>query len=179
MTNAELAILSLVIESPHYGYEIEQIIEQRGMRDWTEIGFSSIYYLLKKLEKKGFISNRLEDQPGPGPARKIYAITSEGKNAWREATISALSQPQQTYPLIQIGLAGIPGLSRTEAKSALINYKQNLEHRKGYVITRREIQEPLPYHVEWMFGYSLAVIEAEIQYTQKIIDEMDGFDGKV
>ena len=51
MTNAELAILSLIGESPRHGYEIEQVIEARGMREWTEIGFSSIYYLLKKLEK--------------------------------------------------------------------------------------------------------------------------------
>ncbi|MGD8625667.1 MAG: helix-turn-helix transcriptional regulator, partial [Anaerolineae bacterium] len=48
MTNAELAILTLVAEAPHHGYEIEQIIQERGMREWTEVGFSSIYYLLKK-----------------------------------------------------------------------------------------------------------------------------------
>ncbi|MBN1537006.1 MAG: PadR family transcriptional regulator [Anaerolineales bacterium] len=173
MTNAELAILSLVSENPHYGYEIEQIIELRGMRDWTEIGFSSIYYLLKKLEKKGYIRSQLDSQTGLGPARKMYAMTSKGKSAWREATLKALSEPQQTYPLIQMGLAGIPGLSRADVKAALIRYKQNLVQREAYVIARRESQRPLPSHVEWMFGYSLAVIQAEIQVTQKILDEMD------
>ena len=44
MTNAELAVLSLVVEAPRHGYEIEQAIAERGMREWTEIGFSSIYY---------------------------------------------------------------------------------------------------------------------------------------
>ena len=39
MTHAEFAILSLIAEAPRHGYEIEQTIEQRGMRDWTEIGF--------------------------------------------------------------------------------------------------------------------------------------------
>ncbi|MFL7891509.1 MAG: PadR family transcriptional regulator, partial [Anaerolineales bacterium] len=48
MTNAELAILSLIAEQPRHGYDIEQAIVARGMRDWTEIGFSSIYYLLNK-----------------------------------------------------------------------------------------------------------------------------------
>jgi DNA-binding PadR family transcriptional regulator len=55
MTNAELAVLSLIAEQPRHGYDIEQIIEARGMRDWTEIGFSSIYYLLNKLEEAGMI----------------------------------------------------------------------------------------------------------------------------
>jgi len=174
LTNAELAILSLVIEKPYYGYEIEQIIEQRGMRDWTEVGFSSIYYLLKKLKKKGFISSCLDEQPGPGPARKIYTITPDGKRAWRDATLIALSEPQPQYPLIQIGIAGIPGLPRDEAKAALISYKHNLEQREKYVIARRDAQRPLPIHVEWMFGFSLAVTHAEIQYTQQMIEEMKG-----
>ncbi|MDZ4159188.1 MAG: helix-turn-helix transcriptional regulator, partial [Anaerolineaceae bacterium] len=55
MTNAELAILSLLVERALHGYEIERIIQERGIRDWTEIGFSSIYYLLKKLKNKGLI----------------------------------------------------------------------------------------------------------------------------
>ena len=50
MSSAELAILSLIAEKPRHGYEIDEVIEERGMRDWTEIGFSSIYYLLNKLE---------------------------------------------------------------------------------------------------------------------------------
>lgn len=173
MTNVELAILSLVCESPHYGYEIEQIIEQRGMRDWTEIGFSSIYYLLKKLEAKGFITSRLEEKSGPGPARKIYAITPEGKNNWREAILTALSQPQQLYPLIQIGMAGIPGLSKEETKQALINYCQNLKQREQYVRSRMESQMPLPYHVEWMFRHSLTMIKSEIKFIHQMIDELE------
>ena len=71
MTNAELAILSLIAEQPRHGYDIEQVIEARGMREWTEIGFSSIYYLLKKLEKDGLIESQLEQQEGKGPARKV------------------------------------------------------------------------------------------------------------
>ena len=55
MTNTELAILGLIAEQPRHGYQIEQVIEERGMRNWTEIGFSSIYYLLKKLEKAGYV----------------------------------------------------------------------------------------------------------------------------
>jgi hypothetical protein len=29
-----MAILSLVFEQPRHGYEIEQVIEERGMRNW-------------------------------------------------------------------------------------------------------------------------------------------------
>jgi len=68
MTNAELAILSLIAQQPRHGYEIEQVIEERGMRDWTEVGFSSIYYLLNKLEKDSLIEGHVESHVGQGPA---------------------------------------------------------------------------------------------------------------
>ena len=48
LSNAEYAVLSLLAEAPRHGYGVERIVEERGMRNWTEIGFSSIYFLLKK-----------------------------------------------------------------------------------------------------------------------------------
>ena len=80
MTNAELAILSLIAQQPRHGYEIEQVIEARGMREWTEVGFSSIYYLLKKLEQKGYVKAQLI-AADRGPARKVYSITPAGEKA--------------------------------------------------------------------------------------------------
>jgi DNA-binding PadR family transcriptional regulator len=53
LTDAELLLLGLVAEMPRHGYELDQVIQQRGMREWTEIGFSSIYFVLGKLEKLG------------------------------------------------------------------------------------------------------------------------------
>jgi DNA-binding PadR family transcriptional regulator len=38
MTDAELAILSIVAEEPIYGYDIQTIITQRALRIWTNIG---------------------------------------------------------------------------------------------------------------------------------------------
>src|SRR3970040_1003608 len=93
MTNAELAILGLVLEKPRHGYEIEQVIEARGMREWTEVGFSSIYYILKKLETERLCRSQTERQSGRGPARRVYQITPAGEKAWREATRGALSGP--------------------------------------------------------------------------------------
>ena len=51
----EAAILGLLWEKPLYGYTIEKIIEERGMRHWTDIGFSSIYYVLKRLESRNLL----------------------------------------------------------------------------------------------------------------------------
>ena len=57
LTDAQLLVLGLVAEMPRHGYELEQVIEQRGMREWTQIGFSSIYFVLGKLEKLGLVAS--------------------------------------------------------------------------------------------------------------------------
>ena len=92
MTNAELAVLGLVAERPRHGYEIDQVIKERGMRDWTDVGFSTIYYLLKNLERDGLIEGRLEE-PERGPARRVFHLTSGGRKAFQAAVLDALSVP--------------------------------------------------------------------------------------
>jgi len=114
VTNAELAILSLIVETPRHGYQIERVIEERGMREWTEIGFSSIYYVLKKLERNGWVESRIEQDEGRGPARKVYYVTQDGLDAWQEATLEVLSRPMRRYSSLQLGLSNLPGLGHEE-----------------------------------------------------------------
>jgi DNA-binding PadR family transcriptional regulator len=169
MTNAELAILSLVVEQPRHGYEMEQVIEERGMRDWTEIGFSSIYFLLNKLEKVGLVESQMEPSAGRGPARKVYHATPTGWEAYRGGVLAILSTPCFLFPPVQLGLANIPGLQQIEVLGALRQYREGLITRKEDVRQKRESQQPLPYFVEAMFDHSLTMIQAELDWIEKFI----------
>jgi DNA-binding PadR family transcriptional regulator len=173
MTNAELAILTLIAEKPRHGYDIEQVIEERGMREWTEIGFSSIYYLLKKLEEKGLIEGRMERQAGRGPARKVYEITDAGMEARRAGVLEALSVPRRAYPPLQLGLASLPRVSRSEALAALHRYQDRLRERLEHVRSRRDARRPLPYFVEAMFSHSVAMIEAERRWIERFMNQLE------
>jgi hypothetical protein len=44
-----IEVLGLLAEMPRHGYQLEQVIDDRGMREWTEIGFSSIYFVLNNV----------------------------------------------------------------------------------------------------------------------------------
>ena len=172
MTNAEFAILSLIAEQPRHGYEIEQIIEARGMRAWTEIGFSSIYYLLKKLEKEGLIQVKMERPPGQGPTRKVYSITQLGRQAQREATLHALSTPTQSYPPLQLGLANFPSVSRTEAIRALQDHREALAIKVQQLEEKRVAQQPLPDFVDAMFDQAITIHQAEYEWLDTFIQEL-------
>ena len=176
LTNAELAILSLVTETPRHGYEIEQVIEGRGMRDWTEVGFSSIYYVLKKLEKEGLVEGQLE-KAARGPARKVYRATPEGFATLRQSTLDALATlPHPTSPL-QLGLSNLPIISPTEAITALEAHRQALIGRIEGVQATWDRQRPLPYFVDAMFDHGLTMAQAELAWIEKFIKQVEEQNG--
>jgi DNA-binding PadR family transcriptional regulator len=172
MTNAELAVLSLIAEKPRHGYEIEQVIQEREMREWTEVGFSSIYYLLKKLEREGLIEGRLAETEH-GPARKVYRPTPAGWEAARAAVLEALSVPHRGYQSFHLGLANLPGIAPGEAVAALQHYRDELAAGRDRLRSRRDAQGPLPYFVEAMFDHTITMIGAEAAWVERFIKRME------
>lgn len=168
MKNADLAILGLVVEKPRYGYEIEQVIEERNMRDWTEIGFSSIYHILNRLEKNNYLAARLEASEGRGPARKVYEVTEDGRSAWYQATLEALSTPAKHDQSFYLGMVGLSAVPREEALKALENYRQKLHERRHVVNARRQAvgEGEALFIVDAMFDYGLHQIDAEIEWIE-------------
>ena len=174
MTNAELAILSLIAENPRHGYEIEQTIEMRGMRDWTEIGFSSIYYLLNKLEKSGLIVGELQQVGGKGPARKVYQVTDAGREMQAAATYDVLSTLRGGPVPFLLGLSNFPVLASEHALEALYTYHQQLVERHQQLAQRAGAQRGgAPFFVNAMFDYSLALIEAETKWLATFIQDLE------
>ncbi len=68
----ECIILSIVDISDSYGYEISQSIKKI-----SAIKESTLYPILKKLEKNGFLTTYSEEHNGR--KRKYYRITESGK----------------------------------------------------------------------------------------------------
>ena len=171
MTNAELAVLSLIAEQPRHGYEIEQVIEERGMRDWTEIGFSSIYYLLKKLEREGLVESQLTETDR-GPARKVFQITQTGEEARHAALLDVLSVPQPRQAGLAVGLGNLAGVAPDEALAALRSYRHALNAQLATIQARWESQRPVPYFVDALFDYSITMLRAEIEWVAGFIGDL-------
>ena len=178
MTNAELVILSLVAEMPRHGYQIEQVIEEREMREWTELGFSSIYYLLNKLEAAELIESVLEQSSGRGPARKVYTITEAGLKTYQQGILEALSEPPRPDSMFLLGMSNLPAVPHEQALTALQLYATNLAERRGHLQERMKIGEGVfPFHVGAMFDFSLTMIQAELAWLEGFIKKMEAQDG--
>jgi transcriptional regulator len=87
--SAELLILSLLETRPRHGYEIGQLIELRS-RGALRFNVASLYPLLYRLEKRGWIRGRWVEKAGQR-RRRYYRLTRAGKkilaaqrHGWRE-----------------------------------------------------------------------------------------------
>ena len=75
--SAELMILSLLDSQPRHGYEISRLIEQRSAGEVT-FRVASLYPLLYRLEKRGWIEGRWVEKAGQR-RRRYYKLTKEGR----------------------------------------------------------------------------------------------------
>jgi len=75
--SAELLILSLVEEQARHGYEIGQLIERRS-DGVLRFNIASLYPLLYRLEKRGWIDGRWVEKAGER-RRRYYELTAEGR----------------------------------------------------------------------------------------------------
>jgi DNA-binding PadR family transcriptional regulator len=171
LTNTELALLSLVMEREMHGYEMERLIEERGMRNWTQVGFSSIYFVLRKLEGAGLVVSRLEKAPGRGPARRVYAPSDRGREAYAANLHRALSEPERPYPLFLQGLAGLPSLPPAEAAACLGRYAAGLDARLAEIGAKEG--PGVSFHVAAMFSHARCLIEAERDWVLRFRERLE------
>lgn len=169
LTASELLLLGLVSEMPRHGYELEQVIAQRGMGEWTQIGFSSIYFVLGKLDQKGFVSSEV---PASAKAKKRVSITDAGREALVAETLEAFATVKSTVSPLQMALLHWSVLDRDQALGALQKrialVKQELDRLEGI----RFAQQPLPDHIDALFDHSLHQLEAEAAWLTKTLDYM-------
>jgi transcriptional regulator len=87
--SAELLILSLVEHEPRHGYELSKLIDSRS-NGAIRFHVASLYPLLYRLEKRGWIEGKWVEKAGQR-RRRYYRLTVEGRRVlaaqrrnWRE-----------------------------------------------------------------------------------------------
>lgn len=174
LTDAELVILSLILEQPQHGYQIEQQITLRNMRAWTDLATSSIYYLLGKLEEKGLIQQiPKETENQEKRPKKIYQVTEKGRLRWKESTLQALSTPKTTYTNFLMGLHNLWNIPPAEALEAVESYRDWLE--KDLQRQRDELKQlgMSFFPLDVLFDYSFVLGEAELGFLAELITRLE------
>lgn len=77
--STELLILALLEARPRHGYELGKLIEARS-NGRLQFRVGSLYPILCRLERKGFVAGRWAEKPGER-RRRFYRLTPQGRRA--------------------------------------------------------------------------------------------------
>ena len=148
INETETAILGLLYNKPMYGYEVEKVIEDRKMRNWASIGFSSIYYILNKLEKKELLHSEFVTTNGK-PSRKVYSISDDGKTVLKENITSFISQVTKEHSNFDLVLMNLEVLSKQEVLENLNDYLDSIDQEiKHYTNLEKELDSmDVPFYI--------------------------------
>src|SRR5438067_753766 len=92
LTTPDLVLLSLLAERPMHGYQINETLETRNIRDWAGVSRAQIYYSLDKLTGARLLMRSRDEGPAAGPERRVYRTTALGLRR----PSAALCAPQWT-----------------------------------------------------------------------------------
>jgi DNA-binding PadR family transcriptional regulator len=176
ITHVELMLLELVAEKKvASGYQLNRLVQEGRYRIWADIGTTSIYLGLEKLEKRGFLESTMDmSKTGRGPIPRKFRLTRKGKLILRDSVISALKDSRERERRFDLALAGLPVIKRSEALSALEKRKEMLLQSASSIMEKYNEQggDRLPFHARALFKHPLAQIEQELNFTQTVIDEL-------
>lgn len=168
-TDAELLLLGLLAEMPRHGYELEQEIERRGLREWTQIGFSSIYFVLAKLRRARLVAAR---RAARARSRKTFVLTDAGRRLLVAQTLTALGTYRPTYGSLLLGMIHWPVLTRKQALTALQGRGIAVDAELARLETMHANQQPLPDYVDAVFDFTMAQLKAEAEWIRRTFDYM-------
>lgn len=177
ISNKEMALLGLLSEGPMHAYGIEKEIENRSMREWTEISMSSVYKLLNKLEVEGLIGSEARLAPN-NVAQRVYEITENGRAALRERIKAFLSEPEHYLHRIDLATSHLDQLTREEAIECLRKYRDKLsegircyKELEGYLISVE-----CPNHSMALARRPQYLLEGEVGWVEEYISAISAMD---
>lgn len=171
LAETDVAVLGLLAEKPSYGYEIEQRVSSRGMRNWTRMEQSSIYNSLRRLERKGLV--RSERKEVDGRLRRIYVPTTEGSKTLAQEVYNNLSIPAKELTNFDLGLCNIYAIGREKAIDALMHYNRALEETISFFDSNAKKMRAFGIPIAaWLFERPSAECRARVQWIREFIEEL-------
>lgn len=180
-------ILGLINEKMHEGgchaYDINKRIEERGMRDWTNIGvdfsFSTIYRTLERLENDELVESFEEEIDGR--TRNIYKITNFGYEVLRNKVYEVLynyygKNDEDFY----VAFSMFPILIAEEQIEVFTHSLENIRnHRKELEIMLNEMKTnfpKMPINVTGLFIHPIRILEADEKFFEMVLAEVKNED---
>ncbi len=176
-----LAVLAGLEERAMHPYEMATTMRARHKDESIKLNFGSLYTVVEALQRHGLIEAQETEREGKRPERTVYRITAAGSAELLDWLSELISVPTKEYLRFEAGLSLLPVLSPSQAVELLEIRCQTLEvdlaqrRTVGGMIADQGV--PRLFTVE--FEYMTALVEAELEWSRKLIGEVksESFEG--
>jgi len=172
ISHKQFVILGLVAEEPSHAYSINQRIDERGMRDWTAIGKSSIYRIILELENIKLVEYYEEEVDHR--KRKVYTTTDYGARILKEKVYNVIKgfigkNDEDFY----VAFSMLPLLSTEQIIEA---FSYSIETMKRHIIELEKMLESnpnYPINVSGLFIHPIKILETDILFMEWVVEKID------
>jgi DNA-binding PadR family transcriptional regulator len=169
-----------------HAYDINKRIEERGMRDWTNIGvdfsFSTIYRTLDRLENDELVES-FEEQID-NRTRKNYRITGFGYDVLKKKIYDVIykyigKMDEDFY----VAFSMFPILSLEEQIEAFTHALEIIKtHRRELQMMLDEILSDfskMPINVTGLFIHPIKILETDEEFFEMVLEEIKKVEGNI
>ncbi|MFW9988795.1 MAG: PadR family transcriptional regulator [Candidatus Odinarchaeota archaeon] len=178
LNHAEFIVLGLIAEQSSHAYNINKRIEERGMRDWTNIGRSSIYRVIKRLEKKGLTNKWIEEVDSR--ILKVYNITEKGSEMLKEKVFHTIKnfvgKNDEDY---YVAFSMLPLLTQKELFEAISSSLEKIKENKKALEQMLKENSQMPLNVRGLFIHPIKILETDVEFLDLVLEEIKEGKGEV
>lgn len=166
------AILGLLDQEPHYGYEIKQKFEHMMGSLWP-VSYGQLYPTLRKLSEQNFVTMKTV-QGKKAVEKNVYSITKEGSAFF----LSWLKKQRKKDQIsikdeFTLGLFFIDRLQKEETEALLRNKLADIEEKERfYLEENKKYGADTPIYKKLLSQKMLLHIEAEKKWLQEVLTEL-------
>ncbi|UCD85864.1 MAG: PadR family transcriptional regulator [Deltaproteobacteria bacterium] len=166
-----LMLLGLLKDGPKHGYEIKKLVDE-VMSGFTGISSQSIYYPLKELEKKGFLTKTV-GRSGKRPEKYVYSITEKGEEEFGKLLSKNLLIIQRPYLNLDLSLYFLHHAKPEAVKRRLASRLNGLRKVEKWIVDeQKNLQKNKSlHHMVVITEHMMEMIKLEINFTQRLLKQ--------
>lgn len=171
--NVRTLCLALLAHGEATGYDLKKQWAEGPFAHFVDASFGSIYPALARLQQEGLVALREEAQSGK-PARKVYAITQAGRQAFVNA-MSELPGPDTfRSPFAVMALCSgflDPAAVRSAIDARLAESRAEIKEIQSH---REQCANPA---VQWLIDWGLEHFRNEIRFIEGNRERLEALAG--
>lgn len=169
----DIVLLGILSGGDFFGYEIIKIIKS-VMVDIANVTTGTLYYKLKGLERKGYLSSARERE-GRRPQRLRYSLTDSGRRAFQALALENIDGESRPYWNYLSSLFFVQYLPADDTREALLRKKNKHETTlRRLLATRKKMKDRgYPFHALMLLDHGLRHLRVDIAWLEEFAGRLD------